>query len=116
MHTYTGGCHCGAVTFTIEADLTKALECNCSHCYQKGFLLAFIPGENLKVLSGENNLTEYRFNKKFIAHLFCKTCGVQVFGRAKNPEGKETVAVNLRCLNDVNLDSLTIEKFDGKNL
>lgn len=116
METRKGSCHCGAVTFTVDADITKALECNCSHCYQKGFLLAFVPGENFTLLSGEDNLTEYRFNKKFIAHLFCKTCGVQAFGRGTSPEGKETVAVNVRCLEGINPTSLTIEQFDGKNM
>ncbi|MFZ2252561.1 MAG: GFA family protein [Minisyncoccia bacterium] len=115
MKTHTGSCHCGAVTFTVAADIEKVMECNCSHCARKGFLLTFIPKEQFVLLAGEDNLTEYLFNKKHIHHFFCKTCGVQAFGSALGEDGKETVAINVRCLPDVDLATLTIEKFDGKS-
>jgi hypothetical protein len=115
MKTHTGSCHCGAITFTVTADIEKVMECNCSHCARKGFLLAFIPKEQFTLITGEDNLTEYRFNKKHIAHLFCKTCGVQCFGRGTSPDGKETIAINVRTLPDLDLATLTIEKFDGKS-
>ncbi len=42
--SYTGTCHCGAVSFTVNADApTSAVSCNCSHCRRKGFLLTFVP-------------------------------------------------------------------------
>lgn len=116
MQTYKGGCHCQAVRFEVEMELTKAMECNCSHCYLKGMLLAFVPGENVTILSGEEMLTEYRFNKEHIAHLFCKVCGAQPFGRANDAEGKLTYAINVRCLEGVDAESLEINQFDGKSL
>lgn len=115
MQTHHGSCHCGAVTFTVTADITKAIECNCSHCARKGFLLAFIPGEQFTLLTGKDNLTEYRFNKKHIAHLFCKTCGVQCFGKGTSPDGKETFAVNVRSIPDIDVNMLTITQVDGKS-
>lgn len=115
MKTHHGSCHCGAVTFTATADIESVLECNCSHCSRKGFLLSFIPAEQFELLTGEDHLTEYRFNKKLIAHLFCKTCGVQGFARAKNAEGKDTVALNVRALPDLDISTLTIQKVSGKD-
>jgi hypothetical protein len=115
MKKHTGGCHCGAVRYEVETDLTKAMECNCSHCSKKGFLLHFVPAEKFTLLSGEGNLSEYRFNTKKIAHLFCKACGVQSFGRGTGPDGEAMVAVNVRCLDDVDLKSLEIVPIDGKN-
>lgn len=115
MKTYQGSCHCGAITYSVTADIEKVMECNCSHCARKGFLLAFVPAEQFTLHTGEDNLTEYRFNKKHISHLFCKTCGVQCFGKGTSPEGKETVAVNVRTLPDLDLSTLTINKVDGKN-
>ncbi|MDP6953456.1 MAG: GFA family protein, partial [Alphaproteobacteria bacterium] len=38
MRTYHGSCHCGTVTFEVEADLSKIIECNCSICTKKGAL------------------------------------------------------------------------------
>ncbi|MEK7181858.1 MAG: GFA family protein, partial [Patescibacteria group bacterium] len=98
MTKYTGGCHCGAVKYEVETDLSEVMDCNCSHCAKKGFLLAFVPADQFQLLSGEESLTEYRFNKKAIAHLFCSICGVQSFGRGSGPDGKEVVALNARCL------------------
>lgn len=113
---YTGGCHCGAVKYEVEADLSHTMACNCSHCEKKGFILSFVPAEQFTLLSGEDMLTEYRFNKKVIAHLFCKVCGVQPFGRGTNSDGKKTVAINVRSLDDVDLTLLHPTEFDGKNL
>lgn len=114
MQKYKGSCHCDQVAFEIEADIEEAIECNCSHCERKGLLLAFVPAVNFKLLSGEDNLSEYRFNKKHIAHLFCKTCGVQSFSRS-TWEGVDMTAINVRCLEDIDLENLPRKKVDGKS-
>ena len=111
--THTGACHCGAVAYTVDSALDELIECNCSHCYRKGFILAFVPPEAFTLTRGEANLTEYRFNKRAIAHLFCKTCGVQPFGRGSTPDGKQMIAVNVRTLTDVAPWSLQAQRVDG---
>ena len=129
MKTYTGGCHCGHVKFEAQIDLEneKVIECDCSHCYKKGFVLSFIPASSFKLmLDGEvadvlseelSGLTEYLFNKKWIHHMFCSTCGVQAYGHALEPKsGEQTVAVNLRCVDDLDFSTLSITKFNGKDL
>ncbi len=78
-------------------------------------LLNFIGGEQFTLLSGEENLTDYLFNKKYIHHLFCKTCGVQSVARSIDAEGQETIALNVRTLHDFDLETLTIIKADGKH-
>lgn len=110
-----GSCHCGAVQFEVETDLAKVIECNCSHCSRKGFLLTFVPEAQFYLLSGQENLTEYRFNRRVIAHLFCKTCGVQAFGQGQDEKGNKTVAINIRCLDGVDPHALKPEFFDGKS-
>lgn len=115
--TYQASCHCGAVRLEIEteAPFTEAIECNCSHCSKKGFLLAFVPAERTKALSGEDAQTEYRFNKKAIAHRFCSTCGVSVSAESAGPDGTLTRAINLRTIEDLDPDTLTIKKVSGKD-
>jgi hypothetical protein len=115
MQKYQGSCHCEAVTFEVEMELTSAMECNCSHCFRKGFLLSFIPEAQFTLLTGQDMLTEYRFNKKHIAHLFCKVCGTQAFGKGVAPDGTATIAVNVRCLKDIDVSSLSITQVDGKS-
>lgn len=115
MQTYKGKCHCGAVQFEVDLDFEKVLKCNCSHCEVKGLLLRFVPSANFTLTKGESELTEYLFNKKFIHHLFCKHCGVEAFARGKGADGKETIAINVRALEGVDIDSLTLTPFDGKS-
>ncbi len=113
MKTYTGGCHCGLVRYEVSMELKDVLECNCSHCQIKGFLLAFVPDDNFTLLSGEDALTCYQFNKKHIDHLFCHHCGVQAFGRGAK-DGKKIVAVNVRSIDNIDLSSLTRIPVDGR--
>ncbi len=116
MATHTGGCHCKKVRYEVEIDLTQpALECNCSHCQIKGLLLVFVPKDSFTLLSGEEHLTEYRFNTEKIQHLFCTTCGVEAFGRGMGKNGP-TIAVNVRSLDDIDLPSVTRMPFDGRSL
>jgi hypothetical protein len=113
--TYEGSCHCGAVKYTVTTDFATVMQCNCSHCSRKGFLLTFVPAAQFTLQQGDEALTEYRFNRQHIEHLFCGTCGVQSFARGKTREGAPTVMVNVRCLPDVDLATLTIKQVDGKS-
>lgn len=115
MNTYSGGCHCGKVRFEVTADFEKAITCNCSLCSKRGHVLAFLPAEQFKLLSGEDALTDYQFNKKIIHHLFCSTCGVGSFGRGDGYDGKPSVAINMRCIDDLDLKGISISEFDGKS-
>ena len=115
VSTHKGGCHCGAVRYTVECDPTvEALACNCSMCGRAGSYLQFVPADKFTLDKGEDNLTDYQFNQKKIHHLFCKTCGIKSFARGTGPKGP-TVAVNVRCLDDINTFDLKTMQFDGKS-
>jgi hypothetical protein len=116
MAIHKGSCHCGNVAFEVESDLENVYDCNCSHCSRKGFLLNFVPKIKFNLLKGKESLAEYKFNKKHISHQFCTTCGVQPFGEGSDSEGNEMVAVNTRCLEDVDASSLPVQKVDGKSV
>lgn len=111
-----GGCHCGKVRYEVTTDLTRVASCNCSICSRLGALFTFVSPSQFDLLSGEDALTDYQFNKKVIHHLFCSTCGVESFARGTGPDGKQVVAINVRCLDGVNLGALTLVPFDGKSL
>ena len=82
----------------------------------QGSLLAFAPKVNFTLLAGEDALKEYRFNKKVITHLFCDNCGIEPISRGNGPDGSETVAVNVRCIDDIDLSLLSRMPYDGKKL
>jgi hypothetical protein len=115
MKKYTASCHCGVVKVSFETEpLTEALQCNCSHCEKKGLLLTFLPTDQL-LITGEENQTEYHFNKKVITHLFCKTCGVSVYTRAQM-NGKEMSSINLHTIDDFEVEALAIKKYNGRDI
>jgi len=112
--THTGGCQCGNVRYEVTADITAVMACNCSRCGRLGSLLTFVPAANFKLVKGEGATTEYQFNRHNIHHLFCSTCGIQSFARGKRPDGAEMVAINVRCVDDIDLDGLAVKKIDGR--
>lgn len=117
MSKHSGSCHCGAVAYEVELDLERpVISCNCSICRRTGALLAFASEEAFTLQKGEDAVQDYQFNKHVIHHLFCKTCGVRAFGRGVAPDGAKMVAINVRCLEGVDLDALKIQKFDGASM
>jgi hypothetical protein len=115
IKTHTGSCHCGAVRYEVATDLASVIACNCSMCGRAGTLLAFVTADKFKLLSGEDALTDYQFNKHVIHHTFCKVCGIKPFAKGKDRQGNETRAINVRCLEGVDIDKLNVHQYDGKN-
>ena len=109
-----GGCHCGAVRF--EAALPAVIDaqaCNCSICARTGFVHVIVPQSRFRLLQGQDQLCEYRFNTGVARHLFCRVCGVKSFYRPRsNPDGW---SVNARCLDEAEGLDIRTEPFDGKN-
>lgn len=113
--THGGGCHCGKVRYEVTANIAKVISCNCSICMKSGSLLTFIPAAQFELKSGEENLTDYHFNKHVIHHMVCSDCGIKSFARGGGPDGTSMVAVNVRCLDDVDLKAVEITEFDGRS-
>jgi hypothetical protein len=111
-----GSCHCGRIAFDVEGDLAGVASCNCSMCQRKGTLMWFVPREALTLTTPAADMATYRFNRHVIAHHFCPVCGIHPFGEGVAPDGKPMAAVNVRCLEDVDLDALPVQKFDGRAL
>ncbi|RUL76816.1 GFA family protein [Dyella choica] len=112
---YHGSCHCGRIAFEVEGELTQAMECNCSHCIRKGFLLWFVPREQFKLLTPEADMSVYSFNKHVIRHHFCPTCGCAPLCFGNAPDGSAIAAVNVRCLEQVEIANLKRVPFDGRS-
>ena len=77
-------------------------------------MLNFVPAGNFKLLSGEAELTDYQFNTKQIHHLFCRVCGVRSFAKGIDPSGGEMRAINVRCLDGVDLEKVPTSLWNGR--
>ena len=113
---YSGSCHCGAVAFEVEGEIKEALACNCSMCQRKGSLLWFVPREKLRLLTPENAASTYMFNKHVIKHRFCAVCGIHPYGEGTDPKGNATAAVNIRCLEGIDLAAIPTKQYNGRAL
>ena len=114
--THAGGCHCGAVRFEAPVELSQVIQCNCSICTKRGVLWSFLPASQVKFIKGERAVMDYQFGSKKLHHLFCPNCGVGSFSRGQSPKGEEMVAINVRCLDDLDATKLKPIPFDGKSL
>ncbi|HET7675915.1 MAG TPA: GFA family protein [Gammaproteobacteria bacterium] len=113
---HEGSCHCGNIKFEVEGDIGEVYECNCSHCSRKGYLMWFAPRAQFKLLTPENDLGTYTFNKHAIRHHFCGTCGCAPFGFGKDRDGADIAAINVRCLPDLDKSALAVKHVDGRSL
>ncbi len=114
LRTYTGGCHCRRIAFEVDApDVLQVIDCNCSICTKTGFLHLIVAAERFRLIQGEADLVEYRFNTGTARHLFCRQCGIKSFYIPRShPEG---VDVNVRCLDLGDDPQIEIEPFDGRH-
>ncbi len=114
--THQGSCHCGRIAFEVEGNPAEIMECNCSICSRKGSQLWFVPRDKLRLLTPEDQMSTYMFNKHTIKHRFCPTCGIHPFGEGTDPPGKSMAAINVRCLPELDRSKLKIKQFDGRSL
>ena len=81
LTTYPGTCHCGAIRFEADLDLTQpTYRCNCSICRRTRFWPAVAREEGFRLLAGQSDLT--------------------------TPIGR-MMGVNLGCLTDVSDETLS---------
>lgn len=114
--TYAGSCHCGAVRFEVETDLSGLGDCNCSMCSRLGWVMQSVPEADFRLLSGADRLTTYRFNTEAIAHEFCAICGIESFARGANGEGQRFVTINTACLAGVpDIARANVKHWDGRS-
>jgi len=111
---YNGSCHCGRVAFEVEGDIKGALACNCSICQRKGSLLWFVPREKLRLVTPDDAASTYTFNKHVIKHRFCRVCGIHPYGEGTDPKGNSMAAINIRCLEGIDLAAIPTRNYDGR--
>mgnify|MGYP002781031108 CR=1 FL=1 len=124
IRTYRGSCHCGAVAFRFCAEpITRAVRCNCSLCIRRGAVISpgYVHAPDVEV-TGAEYLSRYSFGDRTLNHLFCRACGVSVFSTVAHLpddyQGPATIGayrINLGCVDDLDVFSLTVHVVDGRS-
>jgi len=111
---HRGGCHCGAVSFEVEAPSTvSVLDCNCSICAMVAYLHLIVPREQFRLLSGADQLTEYRFQTGVAQHFFCRVCGIKSFYVPRSHP--DQISVSVRALRPGTVTEMTVIPYDGRH-
>ena len=111
---YQGRCHCGRIAFEVGGELDSVNECNCSFCSRIGALRWFVPRKQVRFITPETDLSTYQFGTKRLKHYFCPECGcAPIASNSRN--GVETLIVNARCLDDVDVSTLKIRAVNGRS-
>lgn len=119
LKTYHGGCHCGAIRFEAEIDLSQGTgKCNCTSCRKRRWWNASVKPEAFRAIKGEDQLSRNRGG--LASTSFCVHCGVVPFARVAAAEWNdgESVSINVACLDDAMPEELIaapVQYFDGLN-
>jgi hypothetical protein len=108
-----GSCHCGKIAYTADVEPKEGMRCNCSICRRKGHVLCFITPDTFKLETPRENIGTYTFKSHVIQHHFCKTCGCSPFNEGKDQKGNPMIAVNLNCVDGIDLTQVKITDYDG---
>ncbi|MCI5077291.1 GFA family protein [Oricola sp.] len=87
MDQRSGGCHCGAVSFTVTGPVRGVIYCHCEQCRkQSGHVVAATAcGDEQFAPSGMDNLTWYAASNT-AKRGFCRTCGSLLFWKANDSD------------------------------
>ncbi|PWY72587.1 hypothetical protein BO83DRAFT_437542 [Aspergillus eucalypticola CBS 122712] len=116
---HKGNCHCGAVSFrfSLSPPLSEyhVVSCNCSICSKNGYLLVYPSLKDFTLESGAETTRTHQFGRRQAKHEFCGTCGSSCFIRLVAEDAPPIIAVNVRLLEDCDLDKLNYKKVDGRS-
>jgi len=114
MTHYQGSCHCGAVQFEIETEITEVTMCDCSLCSKKNALMCTVHESGFRLIAGEDKLSLYTWNSGVAKHYFCSVCGIYPFHRKRSMP--DHYGVNVRCLAGFDPASVPLRAASGSTM
>jgi hypothetical protein len=114
MPTYSGSCHCGAIRFEIDTEISDLYTCDCSLCAKKNALMTTVHESRFKLLAGEDKLSLYQWNTRIARHYFCSVCGIYPFHRKRSMP--DHYGVNVRALDNFDATGMPVRAAEGHTM
>ena len=114
MKTFKGRCHCGAINYEIDTELSELTTCDCSICKRKNALMVKVHKDHFRLLSGELFLSKYQFHTKTACHYFCNVCGIYPFHQKRVTP--DYYGVNVYCLEGFDAEGIPIRLTVGADM
>ncbi len=111
MSSYRGGCHCGAIRFSVSGEIDELVDCNCSICAKTAYLHWEVEPSQFSLETDEQAITNYRFGTLTSQNYFCSICGISPYRRSRS--APDQIDINARCLEGVTLSEIPVVPFDG---
>lgn len=73
-----------------------------------------MPRAQLKRKAPED-AASYMLNKHVIKYRFCANCGINPYGEGVDSKGNAMAAVNMSCIEGLDLKSIPIHEFNGRD-
>ena len=119
--TYAGGCHCGAISFEYETDISpdnwSIRACQCAFCRAHDALSTSDPGAKLAFGAEDAaQLQRYRFALRTADFLLCRRCGVYIGAVIETAQGRFGI-INTHSLTPVPEDIADTQpiSYDGED-
>ena len=110
---YHGSCHCQAVRYEAEFDLSAGTNrCNCSICSKARAWFLFVRGDAFRLLAGDEALSSYQWvprgrREAGLTYRFCSRCGVRLYATGEHPQfGGRFYALHVPTLDDLDREEL----------
>lgn len=101
MSTYTGGCLCGQIRYTINAEPTASRICWCRDCQKiasNGTVNALFPTAAIEITGSPARHDKTAASGNTVTRSFCPVCGSQLFADSSGRPG--ITVVRLGTLDD----------------
>ena len=108
LKTYRGSCHCGAVKYEADIDLSLGTgKCNCSYCLKTRAWGTMIKPDAFRLAPGSEEGVAYHKNPEAPIKYHCKNCGTHTHGRGNaDYAGGPFVQVFVATLDDASPEEL----------
>ena len=112
-----GSCHCGRIAYSLDAEPTEAIECNCSICRRRGSVLAAFTPDKFHLETSRDDIAVYTFGQACHPPPVLQDLRVRAVRRGDGPRRRGDGRGQSRAApKTLDLSTIRITPFDGASL